>query len=286
MAHRARLCPYCRAMNGRDAGECVRCGRKLPGPAMTMVLDLASTLGATGAPVTVLLLLVNIAVFAAMHTGGHAKSILGGASVLRLVQYGAIFTPFTDDEWWRVLSADFVHIGLIHIGMNMFALVQLGRESEPLVGSGRYALTYVLTGMAGFWTSIEWAHLQHLALPTAGASASLFGILGMLLGWLIGRRDPNWKQFAIRAVIYSLLFGFFLRANNAAHVGGLIAGIVFGFAWANERRPYQRSGLANVLGGLAMLGAVASIALARLSPISKDFSLREKEREELEQGFD
>lgn len=269
-------------MNGQDADECVRCGKKLPGAVTTFLLDLAATFGATGAPVTILLLLVNVAVFAAMHSGGQAKSILGGASVLRLVQYGAIFTPFTDGEWWRVLSADFVHIGLIHIAMNMFALVQLGREAEPLVGSGRYAVTYVLTGMIGFWTSIQWAHMQHLALPTAGASASLFGVLGMLLGWLIGRKDPNWKQFAVRAVVYSLLFGFFLRANNAAHVGGLVAGIAFGFVWANERRPYRRSALANGFGALAMLGAIASIALARVSPVSKAFSMREKERIEQE----
>lgn len=271
-------------MNGQDADECVRCGKKLPGPVTTLLLELASTFGATGAPITILLLLVNVAVFAAMHTGGHAKSIFGGASVLRLVQYGAIFTPFTDGEWWRVLSADFVHIGLIHIAMNMFALVQLGREAEPLVGSGRYAATYVLTGMVGFFTSIQWAHLQHMALPTAGASASLFGVLGMLLGWLIGRKDPNWKQFAVRAVIYSLLFGFFLKANNAAHVGGLVAGIVFGFVWANERRPYRRSVLANGFGALAMLGAFASIALARLSPVSEAAS--QQEQQQIDDGGD
>lgn len=282
--NRSRLCPYCRALNSSDGGHCVRCERKLPGPILTTVLEILAAAGATGAPVTVLFLVINLAVFAAMHTGpGQASQLLDGASAYRLGEYGAILSPITDLEWWRTLSANFVHIGLLHIGMNMFALVQIGRAAERLVGSGRFALAYVLSGMAGFWISIGWAHYQGQILTTAGASASIFGLLGLLLGWLLGRRDERWKNFAIQAVVYSLAFGFVMRANNAAHIGGLVAGALLGFLFANERRPYRRNKLAGVLGVVSILAVMGSLVLSRISPISKVFGGYERQRIELGQ---
>lgn len=273
----SRLCPYCRALNSSDAGRCLRCEKKLPGPLMTAVLELMAAAGATGAPITVLFLVINLAVFAAMHTGpGQASQLLGGASPYRLGEYGAILSPLTNSEWWRTLSANFVHIGLLHIGMNMFALLQIGRAAERLVGSGRYAVAYVITGMAGFWVSIVWAKGQ--LLTTAGASASIFGLLGLLLGWLRGKRDERWKNFAVQAVVYSLAFGFLLRANNAAHIGGLVAGAVIGYLFANEPRPYRRNRLAAALGVVSVFAVMASLVLARTSPLSEAFAERERER--------
>lgn len=281
---RSRLCPYCRALNSSDGGRCIRCERKLPGPIMTPVLELMAAAGATGAPMTVLFLVINLAVFAAMHTGpGQVSQLLGGASAYRLGEYGAILSPITDLEWWRTLSANFVHIGLLHIAMNMFALVQIGRAAERLVGSGRYAVAYVLSGMAGFWVSIWWAHQQGQLLTTAGASASIFGLLGLLLGWLRGRRDERWKSFAIQAVVYSLAFGFLMRANNAAHLGGLVAGAIIGYVFANERRPYRRDKIASILGAVSVLAVMASLVLSRFSPISEAFAERERQRIELRQ---
>lgn len=278
---RARLCPHCRALNSRDEARCIRCERKLPGPLLTPVLEVMAAAGASGAPVTVLFLVINLAVFAAMHTGpGQAAKLFGGASAYRLGEYGAIVSPFTDFEWWRTLSANFVHIGLLHIAMNMFALVQLGRAAERLVGSARYAVAYVLTGMAGFFVSIWWANQHNQVLATAGASASIFGILGLLLGWLKGRRDERWKNFAVQAVVYSLVFGFIVGANNAAHIGGLIAGAIFGFLFAHERRPYKRQRLASIFGFVSVLAVMGSLIMARLSPISEAFGHEERERVE------
>lgn len=274
---RSRLCPYCRALNSSDEKRCIRCERRLPGPLLTPVLELLAAAGATGAPVTVLFLIINLAVFAAMHTGpGQSAQLLRGASPYRLGEYGAIVVPFTNVEWWRTLSANFVHIGILHIAMNMFALVQIGRAAERLVGSGRYALAYVVTGMIGFAVSIWWAQGQ--ILTTAGASASIFGLLGLLLGWLRGRRDDRWKNFAIQAVVYSLAFGFLVGANNAAHIGGLIAGAVIGYLFAYERRPYQRQRLAALAGVFSVLAVMFSLVMARTSPISEDFAELERQR--------
>jgi len=277
---RSRLCPYCRALNSSDERRCIRCERRLPGPLLTPVLELLAAAGAAGAPVTVLFLVINLAVFAAMHTGpGQGSQLFRGASAFRLAEYGAIVSPYTDPEWWRMLSANFVHIGILHIAMNMFALVQIGRAAERLVGSGRYALAYVVTGVIGFAVSVWWADGQILA--TAGASASIFGLLGLLLGWLRGRRDERWKSFAVQAVVYSLAFGFLVGANNAAHIGGLVAGAVIGYLFAYERRPYQRQRLAALAGVISVLAVMFSLVMARMSPISEAFGERERQRVEL-----
>src|SRR5690606_292322 len=123
-SHSRRLCPYCRALNSRDQQRCVRCERRLPGPLLTPLVEALAAMGATGAPVTVLFLVLNLAVFAAMHTAPEQIStLLGGASAFRLGEFGGVVSPYTDVEWWRVVSANFVHIGILHLAMNMFALV-------------------------------------------------------------------------------------------------------------------------------------------------------------------
>ena len=116
---------------------------------------------------------------------------------------------------------------------------------------------------------------------TAGASASIFGLLGLLLGWLRGRRDERWKSFAVQAVVYSLAFGFLVGANNAAHIGGLVAGAVIGYLFAYERRPYQRQRLAALAGVISVLAVMFSLVMARMSPISEAFGERERQRVEL-----
>lgn len=279
-SHSRRLCPYCRALNSRDQQRCVRCERRLPGPLLTPLVEALAAMGATGAPVTVLFLVINLAVFAAMHTAPEQVSrLVRGASAFRLGEFGAVVSPYTDSEWWRLVSASFVHIGLLHLAMNMVALVHFGRAAERLIGSGRYALTYVVTGIVGILISIK---VSDEPLATAGASAALFGVIGLLLGWMLERRDERWKNFVIQAVVYGLAFGYLGGANNVAHLGGLGAGVVAGFVFARERRPYRRQRMAAAAGILSVLVVVYSLVMARVSPVSK--VLGEWERQRIEMG--
>jgi membrane associated rhomboid family serine protease len=170
----------------------------------------------------------------------------------------------------------FVHFGLLHFAMNAYAYVDLARVAEAFLGPGRFAVAYVAAGVAGFAATVAMA-LVFGGPPslTAGASGAIFGLMGVILGTLAARRDPRWKGFALRAVFYSVLFGFAINAsgtgilvNNAAHVGGLLAGVVAGLLTRRPPSPASRATrVANALGALAFLASVAAVGLAWRSPL-------------------
>ena len=103
-------------------------------------------------------------------------------------------------------------------------------------------------------------------------SGAVFGIAGLILGLLRRRRDPRWKQFATQTLFYTVLFAFMfyekgVRINNAAHAGGLCAGIALGWLFgAGELAPARSSGWANLAAALGLLACFASLALCQLSP--------------------
>jgi len=182
------------------------------------------------APVTFGLVAINTAVFIAM--------LFDGAELFRAVgqvdiAWGANFGPYTTDmEWWRLLTAVFIHFGLFHVLFNMVALVSFGPLVERLYGSTLYLLIYLLTGILAGLASISW----HPAVDSAGASGAIFGILGALLAGLLraGDRFPADMARPIRraAVIVSgwaLYSGFRTQGiDNAAHLGGFASGFILG----------------------------------------------------------
>jgi hypothetical protein len=121
--------------------------------------------------------------------------------------------------------------------------------------------------------------VNHQPIHTAGASGAVFGIMGLILGWLIRSRDPRWKQFARQAVFYSLLFGVLVRANNAAHIGGLVAGIAFGLVYAGAGgRRTRAEPLVNVAGAVSLLACVAALVLAQRSPLWREVERKSEAR--------
>ena len=179
-------------------------------------------------------------------------------------------------EPFRLLSAVFVHFGALHFAMNAYAYVDLARVAETLLGSGRFAIAYVLAGVVGFAATVVTGMIGG-GQPslTAGASGAIFGLMGVILGSLAARKDPRWKGFALRAVFYSVLFGFAVNAsgtgilvNNSAHLGGLAAGVAAGLTARRPPSPSSRATrVANVLGVVAFVASVAAIALSWWSPL-------------------
>jgi len=151
-------------------------------------------------------------------------------------------------EPWRLLSAAFVHYGILHVGMNMLALTQLSRVAEPAVGSARFTIAYTASAVVSFGTTTVVSMLTSGPPPiTAGASGAVFGVMGLILGVLVRRRDPRWKGFAVQAVIFSVAIGFVINAsgtgimiNNSAHLGGLATGFALGWLFATSKRPRRR----------------------------------------------
>jgi membrane associated rhomboid family serine protease len=197
-------------------------------------------------PATTALLAINLMVFVGMVVTGAGFLEFDPQSALK---WGGNYGPWTlNGDWWRLVTAGFVHGGLIHLAFNMWCLLSLGQLSERLFGKLQTFFIYLLTGVGGALLSI--AHNpRHLEV---GASGAIFGIAGALLaGVKFG--DLAISSAEKRAVTSSMIFfvgvNFFLGAgilgrniDNFCHLGGFITGLLLGVpmgGFARRHKLYQ-----------------------------------------------
>jgi rhomboid protease GluP len=174
------------------------------------------------------------------------------------------YSIFVMNEWWRLVTAMFLHGGLLHIGFNMMALMQFGPALEEVYGSPRFLFVYVLTGAFGFLVS---AWVGHFSL---GASGALLGIMGAILA-ITTKRGGAYMQELRSRLIGSLIFLFVLGIwggigiDNWAHGGGLAAGFALG-KWFADREPINNAEKkrAQWMGWFAGLVVVVSFAFMLL----------------------
>jgi membrane associated rhomboid family serine protease len=271
MAEGSRICPQCGGLNGIDEKTCYRCGKNLPGPLTSSAQGFFTDFSADGVPATKLIALICLVVYAlcVMGDGGFKFDLsLGGAfRTSTLLRYGVLYSDLAYSEPWRLLASVFIHLGVLHIGLNLMSLVSLGRSLEPHFGSARFVLLYTLTGILGFLASQWWYGERTF---TAGASGAIFGLVGAFVGVLFARKNPNWKRALANNLIYAGILGFVLPANTAAHLGGFVAGALLGALLEREPKPRARDGVMLALAALCMLGSVASIVLSAWSPVWKE----------------
>ena len=196
------------------------------------------------APATYVLLGINCAVFLAMTLSGVSTT---SPTSMQLIHWGANNGTYelAYGEWWRLLTAMFVHVGIIHLASNMWCLWNLGLLGEPLVGPLGVFAAYMLTGFAGNLLSSA----IHPGLPGspesivgAGASGAVFGLAGVLIVLLKSPLLPvppiELKKLR-RSVIYFAVLNFVIGAgtwlantslqiDNMAHLGGFLSGLAFG----------------------------------------------------------
>jgi rhomboid protease GluP len=148
------------------------------------------------------------------------------------MKWGANWGPLSlTTQPWRILTSNYVHIGIIHIGFNMWCLLNLGTLAQRIFDRSTYLLIYTATGIAGSIASLWW----HPAVVGAGASGAIFGLAGALIAALYLGKLPIPKE-AIQSTMksllmfaaYNLFFGLSRGIDNAAHVGGLVSGLVLG----------------------------------------------------------
>lgn len=182
-----------------------------------------------------------------------------------LVDFGAYsLERVRAGQWWRLGTANFLHIGLLHLGFNSMALTQVGPSIESLFGRARLLFFFIVTGIVAFATC--WA--IGLDAVSAGASGSLMGLIGVAAAW--GQRDGTtvgreMRDQMLKWAAYTMVFGYFMHANNIAHAGGFVAGGLIGLAYRPAR--LARSGpslvqwVMGIVGGAA-IAVCAGICLA------------------------
>lgn len=186
------------------------------------------------ATVTYALVAVNILVFVGL--AAVSMSPLHIPSEL-LIRVGGNFALRTQDgESWRLLTALFLHGGLLHVGLNMFALYQAGQVVERLFGRAGFVVVYLGAGLLGNVASLWWRQ----GAVSIGASGAIFGVYGALLAYLTVQRGSvpvevfrEMRSGTLGFLGYSLFAGFAIAGiDNAAHLGGLLGGLILGAALA------------------------------------------------------
>jgi len=192
--------------------------------------------------ITPILLNLNILIFILMLLSG-AGFIIPNNEVL--LSWGGNFKPLTLDggQWWRLFTCIFIHAGVLHLVMNMYALLYIGLLLEPYLGKLRFSVFYILTGLLASTTSLYWHELS----VCVGASGAIFGLYGIFLAMLFTNLiEKNARKAFLTSisifVIYNLLNGMKGNIDNAAHLGGLLTGMLIGFGsyfslkWDNNLR--------------------------------------------------
>ena len=292
-----KRCSYCGRPNEDALTHCVSCGEPLPqlAPLLPGALTPESAAPETSPPVlaekvepdslvftqyfyaatphvwvTYTLMGLNGLIFMLM---GLESSNLVHPSLPALLDWGSNWGPLTvtGGGWWRLLAATFLHFTLFHLLCNMVALWQAGVLAERLFGNWFFLAVYLGTGLASSLTSLEW----HPAIISAGASGAVFGVYGALLGYLVRQRGdvPRriWVSLGktiIAFVAFNLFYGLTqLQVDNAAHVGGLLAGLILGWAAARPLHlPHRKACTSRTAWQFTLALVVLVVPLAMLTP--------------------
>jgi membrane associated rhomboid family serine protease len=210
----------------------------------------------TGSIVTKALIGINVVVYLFEIANGS----LNGPGIVFQLKWALDGPDVAHGDWYRLITAGFLHANLIHLGLNMLILWLVGSQIEEVLGRARYLLLYVVSLLAGSAGAL----LQNPLGLTVGASGAIFGLFGALLvleyfatGQIVGS-----QAFGLIAI--NMIFSFtFSGISWGGHLGGLVGGILGTLALARFRRAhpgYARLGLVSVA-GLLLVGA-ASVAVA------------------------
>jgi len=256
------MCPHCRAFITVKDKVCPYCNEQV-GP---RAIDRRSPADFLGGLIpharfnTVVILLANFGLYLA-STLFSIRAERGGFSGIdanTLIAFGAKFGPaIADGQWWRLVTAGFLHGGILHILMNSWVLFDLAPQVEEIYGASRMWVIYFLSTVGGFYLSNLWNPMS----PSVGASAALCGLIGAMIALGVTHHSAavgaairtTYMRWAIYILVFSLLPG----VDMAAHIGGGLAG--FGVAYLAgtprlEGSPVERLWLAGAWICLALTG--------------------------------
>ncbi|MBA3463029.1 MAG: rhomboid family intramembrane serine protease [Deltaproteobacteria bacterium] len=255
-----KTCPECGHVQDKDEAVCTSCGAKL-GKRGLQVLDRLGILMPEAISMSTLAAIAMLVVYARVwiaQGGGF-----GAPSPYLLIDFGGRWPPYIADEPWRLVTSIFLHGGLWHIAFNLIAIATIGPRIEEIYGRTTMLAMLVITGVLANLGSL---HIGDVAGVGVGASGGVCGLIGIAAGY--GHRSGTTRGRLLRNgmlkwAAYTLIFGLAIRADNWAHLFGLIAGLAFGFAvsptlWTRQLLLPARI-LVGIAGIVASLGAVVII---------------------------
>ncbi len=225
------ICTSCGVLVGVNDDTCYSCGRWNPGlwgygPALRRLgNDLGFVPLVVGGTVTlyvVSLLLSGLDLRGLLAPGTRVLFLLGASGAVPIFEYG---------RWWTVLTAGWLHAGILHVFFNVMWIRQLAPAVAELYGPGRMVILYTASGVAGFAaSSVAGMYLAGLPLIggaqfSVGASASIFGLLGALVHYGRATGHSHAREYGLQYALFMGVFGLiFPGVDNWAHAGGFAGG--------------------------------------------------------------
>jgi membrane associated rhomboid family serine protease len=214
----------------------------------------------SGRPVvTEALIAINVLFFLAETATGSG---LGSSSSGTVWNHTFLYGPYISQnhEYWRLVTAGFIHDGFFHIFINMISLYFVGVALEPAIGRLNFAMVYGASLLAGSFGAL----LFQPGVPTVGASGAIFGIFGALIIVARARGIPIWQSGLGMILLFNLILSVSIRGISiGGHLGGLVAGLICGWLIVEVGERRRESNLARV--GIAVVGVasvVGAIAVA------------------------
>jgi rhomboid protease GluP len=265
------MCPHCRAFITVDDKVCPYCDAQLTARAIDVRMpdDLLGGLLPATRFLTTLILIVNSGLFVAtilysMNTMENTGALMN-LDPRTLIIFGAKFGPFiAAGQLWRLVTAGFLHGGLIHMAFNSISLMDVGAHVEEVFGMSRMAVIYVVSTVAGFGLSYWWS-----PTTSVGASAGIFGLLGAMLAWGMKWEGTAYgsavKSMYSRWVVYGLVMSLMGMIDMAAHVGGLAGGFAVGFIAGEPNKDRTMDRIWDIAMYLCIVIVLASFAQVALT---------------------
>jgi len=220
--------------------------------------------------VTQILIALNVAVFIGETATGTPLGGVGSSGLGTLFTKGALYGPYINEihhDYYRLLTAGFLHDGLLHIAFNMLFLYFMGQMLEPAIGRLNFSVVYFVSLLAGSFGAL----LFSPQIPTVGASGACFGVLGALIVVAYYRGISIWQSGLGLTLLINIVFSLSVSGISiGGHLGGVVGGAICGWliVQVGERRRMQGAALAGcaVVGLVSVIAAIAVAGGAGLAP--------------------
>ena len=230
-----------------------------------------------GMQVTYGLIAINVGIYILMVISGVDFFDPGGGAI---VKWGGSFPPMDlNGDWWRTFTSMFLHFGILHLILNMYALYSVGIFLEPMLGKGRYIVAYLCAGLLASIVSIVW-RIGGTGVG-AGASGAIFGMFGVFLALMLVNAVPKKvKQAMLQSILifvgFNVFYGFKPGSgiDNAAHLGGLVSGFIIGclysltFKNATKQKTVAITAFVAIITAAVMVGVFKTVSVP---PAKVDF---------------